>query len=497
MEELIKNKIFKFLFWIFILISIIHIAYAIYTNRGMYMDASYYILTQLCNLAQNKYTIIIDSYHTRFFIMGLLQIPVMLAYLIGIKSKFFLMGLYSFAQVGFPFLFLLCNYFLTKRTQRTDVLAGNIFCYGAVLCLFMIFGVVETLIGTTLNFILWNYLSAKMNYKKNDIFFIVLLLIIMFGTYESTIYTGILFFIAHFLYVAREENKFNRTIKRVIGYGSLLAAIFDIVYMFMVPDEDGEIYRFIDEAVNFIPYSLNLNVLMSIIAVIFIILFLFKKKNIGIWSLLLILSAFAGAFTYLLLIPEKSIDPMLESHCRTISCYVPFFILVGLFIKDLINKEPNTSRINNIICIALVCCIFQTFWQIVETYYWDINIQYMKNELKQEKGLLYFPAEHEEISSFYNKDLRRHIWHSTYSALSVLFSEDYELKTLLMVYPEEVEPGNHIESELLYVYNNGEEDFLVVPYGSHLPLKTKFWDVTKCAEALREYNKEHNINQNQ
>ena len=65
-----------------------------------------------------------------------------------------------------------------------------------------------------------------------------------------------------------------------------------------------------------------------------------------------------------------------------------------------------------------------------------------------------------------------------------------------MLYPEEVDPGNNVENDLLYVFNNGEEDFLVVPYGSQLPFKTVFWDVTKCAEALREYNKEHNINQN-
>ena len=61
MEELTKNKIFKFLFWIFILISLVHIGYTIYTYRGMYMDGSYYLLTQLCNLSQNKYTIVINA----------------------------------------------------------------------------------------------------------------------------------------------------------------------------------------------------------------------------------------------------------------------------------------------------------------------------------------------------------------------------------------------------------------------------------------------------
>ena len=120
MEELTKNKIFKFLFWIFILISLVHIGYTIYTYRGMYMDGSYYLLTQLCNLSQNKYTIVIDPYHPRFCIMALMQIPVMFAYLIGIKSKFFLMGTYSFSQFGLPFLFLIWNY-LESSTYRKRI----------------------------------------------------------------------------------------------------------------------------------------------------------------------------------------------------------------------------------------------------------------------------------------------------------------------------------------------------------------------------------------
>ena len=497
MDELTKNKIFRFLFWAFIVVSIFHVGYAIYTHRGMYMDGSFYLLAQLANLESNIYTIVIDAYHPRFCIMALFQIPVILAYLIGIKSKFFLMGTYSFSQFGLPFLFLIWNYFLTKRTQRTDVLWGSIFCYGAVLCLFMMFGIMETIIGVIFNFVLWNYLVAKIDYKKHDVFFIILLLIAMVGTWEYTIYLGVFFFIAHFLYVSREENVFNKKIKHLIGYGSLVAAIFDLVYILRIPGEEEEILRFIDEAINYWSQALNINLFISIITVVLIILFLFKKKNIGIWSLLFLLVCYTSAFTYLLLISDRSIMPMWEIHCRSLSCVVPFIVFVIFYIRDLRNKPFNSIRINNIICIALLCCIFQSLWQIVETYYWDRNIQYMKNELKKEEGLLYFPWEHEEISSFMNKDLRRHIWHSTYSALSVLFSETYELKTLLMLYPEEVDPGNIIESDLLYVFNNGEEDFLVVPFGAKLPFKTKFWDVTKCAEALREYNKEHNINQNQ
>ncbi len=493
MEDLCKQKSFKLLFLTFIIVSIIHIVYAIVCHRGMYCDGAYFMICHLQNLTNGIYKVEFDPSHVRFCIMALMQSPILFAYMLGIKSKFILMGAYSFGQFAFPFLALLWNYQLTKRTKRTDILCWNIFSYGAILCLFMIFSVVETLIGLTFNFILWNYLVSDIDYKKRDILFIIFLLIMMAGTYEYISYLGLFFFIAHFLYVKREKKLYNKVIKSIIGYGSLIVSLFDIIYMINVPGEDGEIKRFFKEFYDFLYYAYDMNILISIITLVILGIFIFKKKYLGIISLIFIGLVYIGVFEYLINTLDESLVPMWELHCRTMVCYVSVIIFMGLFIKDVINKPINQIRIANFICISLICCIFQTCWQMVNTYFWNENISYMKKELANETSELYIPEEHEEISSFFNPQLRRYIWHGVYSATSIIFSDTYELKTLLVSYKESRDIGDVNERETLYV----AQDKMSVPFGIKLDLKNEFWDVTKCAEALDKYNKENNIKTNE
>ena len=138
-----------------------------------------------------------------------------------------------------------------------------------------------------------------------------------------------------------------------------------------------------------------------------------------------------------------------------------------------------------------MCGIMQTAWQLVDTYYWDKNIQYMKSELNKTQDLLYIPSDHEEISSFFNPALRRYIWHGVFTSTSILFSESYEQKTLLLNYDEPIDGGNGSYREFLYIPKNNP-DMIAIPWG-WFNIKNKFWDLTKCADALKKYDIEHNI----
>ncbi len=488
-EELRNNKIFRILFLAFIFISIIHIGYAVWVNRGMYNDGGYFMLVLLDNLERGEFRFEYDACHTRFCLNALIQVPVILAYLLGIKSKFFLMGVYTFAQLAFPFLTLLWNYKLTERTKRTDIFLWSLFSYCAICSLFLVYSIVESLIGFIFNFILWNYLASKIDYKKRDILIIIFLLIMMAGTYEYNAYLAFCFFIAHFFYAFKEEVKFNKIIKHFIGLGCLAVSVFDIIYILHVPGEEAEITRYLKEFTDYLPCALDLNILMSIVTVILIAFFMFKKKPIGYISLAVIFAAIGMAFISIASNLVKSLIPMWECHMRTIPCYMSVVIFGGLFIKDVLNKPENITRTINLICICLVCGIFQANWQMVNSFFWQQNIQYMRNVLNNSDEVLYIPEEHEEVSSFFNDELRRYIWHGMYPAMSILFSETYEQKTLLSVYGETLTDGDVTQRENFYVH----EDVLVVPFGVWLKQKNAFWDLTKCAEAVDKYNTEHNI----
>ena len=156
----------------------------------------------------------------------------------------------------------------------------------------------------------------------------------------------------------------------------------------------------------------------------------------------------------------------------------------------MVSDKINEKRYINFICIALICCIFQTSWQMVNTYYWNKNIEYMRNELQNYNGLLYIPSEHEEISGFHNKELRRYIWHGIFPATSILFSKEYKQKTLLLSYDKPQDPGNGTFRNILYVISDKK---ISIPFGAVVDIKNQYWDLTDCAKALDKYNKENNI----
>ena len=495
MIELKNDKQFNVLKWIFIAVSIIHVIYATITMRGMYLDGSFYMIDMLENLAKGQYAISADMQaHPRFLISWLTQIPVFISYfLLFIKSKFALMMIYSLSLFAMPLLFLFWNYKLSQRTNRIDLFFWSLFCYCSILITFSIFSVVETLIGATLHFILWNYLVNNIEYKKRDVLGILFIVAMMFGTYEYVAFLGVIFFVASIYYASIETNENSKYIKNLIGLGSLGAAIYNILFMLNVSGEANEIQRFFEEWILCYRMSLTLNLSISIITIALILYFLFNKKKFSNWTLGVVSVLYIFGFFHLLENPQTSMHPMLEGHFRIIPCgFIPVIFIV-LLIFDILKKEVNKTQITNFICIVLLCGITQTCWQMVHTYYWNKNIQYMKNELASVESPLYIPSEHDEISSFNNNQLRRYIWHGIYACTSILFSDTYEQKTLLMHYDEEVDAANHTCREYLYVIQD-QENMMNVPFNTMIDIKNRFWDLTKSAEALDKYNKEHNIN---
>ncbi len=532
MEELEKNKQFNILKWIFIIISFIHIGYATIVLRGIYEDGSFYIIELLNHLANGSMELQIDWEHPRFFMLAFMELPVVFAYkILLISNKFILMHIYTFVQFFLPLLILYWNYKLTKRTGRTDILFWNLFIYGGINLTFSIFSVVESIIGSMFHFILWNYLASKINYTKKDIFYITCLLIIMFGTFEYVVFLGIIFFIASFHYVTKETNLKNQLVKTYIGIGSLLSSIFNIVYMLRVEDEGSEISRFLQEAYNFSIVLFNLNISFTITALAIIIMLMFRKTLLTNNLLILISAVFLCMFIRLSNTPELSIYPMWEQHLRTIPCWLIPLLFVCMWISDIIcprefnDKEPeqdfgaaaiegehpngsdksefkggkgldkeekNKIKFTNYICVILICGITQTCWQLYHDYYWNKNVEYLKNELKNTKQLLYVPAEHEEISSFGNNELRRYIWHSIYPLMSILLSETKEVKTLLLNYDTINDKSNKTFREWLFIPKEGENT-MFIPVAGTINITNEFWDLTKCAEALDKYNKKHKI----
>ena len=493
MEDLIKSKQFKVLFIIFIVISVFHILYATYTCRGMYMDGAAFMTGMLNNVERGINYFCIDSARSRFSIQFIQEGMVYIAYwLLFIKNKFALMGIYTFSQIAFPFLILIWNYFLSKRTGKIIVFYWSLFAYGTLVLPCLIYSQVETHIGIMLLFIIWNYLIADIEFKKRDIVFIFILMAAICGTYEYVSYLGVIFFTAYFHYIKESDSFLTRFGKHIIGFGSLYAAIFNIIHLVGVESGYNEIPRFIGEFKNVLPQLLHLNYLLVVFAIILSIIFFFRKKELNRRNVDIFL-VFMFVFIYLIGNKYSTIHPMWEGHFRTIPCVALPLIFIWMIISDKILKKYNSIRVQNFICIIIMLCLFQTFWQIIETSFWYKNIMYMKEELAKAKEPLYIPSEHEElISDFHEPNIRRYIWHWVFINTSILFADEYKPKTILMNYDEPIDPGNATYREYVYVPNY-RQDLLNVPADIFIHQKNRFWDLTDIAKAIDKYNKEHNI----
>ncbi len=493
MDNLTNNKEFNFLKWIFILFSLVFVVYTTITMRALYMDGAFFMIEQLNNLSNGIYQIHTGySEHPRYIIAFLSQFPLWICNFIGLSGKKFLLMLYSFTTFFLPLLILYWNYRLTLKTKRIDVFFWHLLTYSLILITFSIFSCVEIYIGAGLQFILWNYLVSDTEIKKRDALALIVCLICLFATYEYIIFLGPIIFCSHFHYVLQDKSIKNQYYKTLIGLGSLGAAIYNIYFMINVQGEGGEIARFFKECHDYLPYIFQLCSLFSVITIIFLLIFVWKKTKINRIQIIIMALFYVLAFHYLITIPIQSIYPMWEGHFRSIPCWAIPLIFIIMSITDRIRTDINYQRYTNLICIVLLCGIVQTLWQINNTYYWNKNIIYMKEELAKTNELLYIPTEHEEMSGFHNEELRRYIWHGVFTPTSILFSDNYEQKTLLMTYDVQPDPGNVIDRSALYVRpdNSGK---MSVSFGSIIDIKNKYWDLTKCAKALDEYNKKNNI----
>ena len=503
------TKTVKTLGWFFVLISIVYTFYASFSQRGLFLDGSYYMMYLLDNISNNDFSVFISILRPRAAVEWLQQFPtVFLGIVLGIKSKLTLSTIFSLTLFLTPLLALFWNYQLTKRTKEYGILFWSIFTYCIMILLYQIFALVETIIGIPFQFVLLNYLFGKINYTKFDKIGIAFLILLMFGIYEHTVLLGVIMFAGTFLAVFDEENPKNMFVKVCIGAGSIAASFYTAFFMILTPNERSEGIRFLKEWIDFWPYALNLNIILSLLSVFLIVILLFKNKTLN--KKVTAFISFIYLFVFLKMINHLGyfLDPMREMHMRSIVCWAVPLIFFGIVLfkyknkklvdtqnKEIISNEKLNIITNNAYIPVLLCGITLTGWQIVHTYYWNQNISYMKKELANCSDILYIPHEHEEISSFFNNDLRRYIWKSNYPSTALMYDENYKIQKFLMVldYSEETE-GDIPRRENLYSVI--EKGVISIPYNYRAQIVNKFWDLTDVAVALEKYNNDNDIQTN-
>ena len=357
------------------------------------MDGSYWFIYMLNSIDLNQFNFPSDSYHCRYIINFIQHIPVVAAgILFHIKNKFIVSYLYSFILFSLPLFLLFFNYILTKRTKQFAIFFWSLFSYCGISLLYQIFSVVETIIGIPVYYILLNYLFAKIKYTKFDKLCICILLIIMFGIHELTLFIGLIIFAGMFAAILKKNlSKDSLYIKITIGIGSLLASLYTLYFMLKTKDESSEIIRFIGEGTDYFFSIFYLNAGLSLIT-LFILAFFFiflypssnkEKTELKYYQIGLISCIYIYYFYRMLSNLNIYINPVMEGHLRTIPCYMDVLIILGIVIYNFKNLPEQTNFIKKCCIPVLLCGITLTAWQIVNSYYWNKNINFFMDKLSE------------------------------------------------------------------------------------------------------------------
>lgn len=488
MQSLDKNLL-KFLVFTFVILSILHICYAVYAQRGFYLDGAFWFVSVLNNLSAGTFPFVYDENHTRNFAVCLSQLPMVLAYgLFHIKSKIFLSYMFSLPLFVLPLIFMYWNYNLTKRTKQYGILFWSIFSYCVVSLVIQIWSIAENIIASQIYFLLLNYLLAKIEYNKWDKTGIVFLLIMMFEIYEHTIIIGLLFFSVMLYFVFKEKNRCG--IKIVIGIVSALASLYNLVFCLNNISEHSDFRRFLIESTDYWRITGEFILFISAVTVCLLIFNLITRKyGNKIFSIFNFAQVFLYAylFYYMYSHIDKFLAPVVEGHVKTLPCYVDVLVILGIIIYHFLKFPPQTELIKKCLIPVLLCGITLTSWQMVNTYYWNKNLKYFMTELKNYSQAVYVPEKHEVLSSFNNKDLRRYIWHCVYITTAIALDNEYKIKTLPIHYQKEYEIGNLTYYE--FIYPKLENGILNIPFNTEINIKNEFWDLSEFADALEKYKK--------
>lgn len=484
--EVKTTKTVKFLSIIFILLTIIHVLYATYSMRGLYLDDLFLLTKMLDNISLGRFVICNDFDHPRYVMQFLQQAPVMFAGIVlKISSKKALMMLHSLMCFGIPLIALYWNYKLTQRTKQWAILFWSVVSYAAMILFAQIFPYVESFTGIVFQFVLLNYLFGKIHYTKRDKIGIFFLLIAMFGIYEYTIILGILLFIGTFFTLFDEENPDDLQMKLVIGAGSLFASAYTIFFVILNKHEHSDGIRFFKEMFDFIPHTFDLNFGLFVITAVLLCLLIFKKGKLKLWQTFAIGLIYVAYLANMVTDLNTYLVPMWEIHMRSIPCWAMPAIFAGIVIYRYFKMPEQKELINRAYVPVLFCGIVLTCWQMVHTYYWNENINYIREKLDNCGAHIYVPAADEDLSSFFNEDLRRYIWANGYPALSILSNKKYKTKAFLFPPEETKSPAD--ETYLSHIWVSKERGIISIPIGMTLSIRNKFWDLSDCVDEMENY----------
>jgi hypothetical protein len=437
---MISNKrIVKTIFSLILIVYIFSIVYAIISQRQFYADGAHFFI----NMVQYK-TWMMDyparqygQYFTEFpivFCMKLLHLEniYILSYIFGI-------GLYLPQIISLSICF-----YIVRNIDINYMLFPIVSLFGITQN--MLFNMINDCIVIT--YVFWPILFFIIFVKKYNIFNFILLMfmaLIFMRSYESASILG--FVLLAVLFVEIYQNwrmltigtKLIWAVLALIMVNSIIIAVSEILNP-MDPVNRSSFLKDIPSVL------INYQVMLSAMYLLLISIYLLEKRFAVshrfkfVAAILLLITIYYG---FLPLIKPEWARPWLQHAARSSHLYmIPLLCVIAcIVLKGIIPVGEISWKRAFILCAFLV--MGQLTWQISMTKQWNGFRQVFKEELSNKEG--YVQLEETKLVNYRigNQLVRDMTWSWTNPSLSILWSKNFDVKTIVANPPEcQWEPFN-------------------------------------------------------
>lgn len=489
-----KKNLIKILFSLFIIVSIILVAVASLGRAGLKYDGMWWFAHILDELSYGHFFIETEwQWRSRGFINVVNQLPVNIAYhVFHIKSKYWLGVIFTVPLFLFPFIVTLYQCHLAKRTKRYDIAVLALLLYGLFIMPTLTWSIVEIILAAAIFFLLFHYFVSDIDYKWYDLIVIFLCVLISYNSTEAIIIAGLVLFFSSFFYLRRIKTA---------GLKNCITKYFIAVNSFIMPFVYIAFYKNAED-VNFwyetkrcietylITYMIHCKYspfILVLVLSVSIIIYIYFKNKISKKMIYLIL------FSYFLCI-LLSVVQNYQHIFLILSCYLFRILMYGalvivMLLPVLFDISGNIRKIKNKIryyfIIALCAVVTTTCFQILISYLFYINTNYMVEDVKKSKSVIYIPSKLNLGNKAYNLGSMNRFYHwcDSLPYAMIVYSDGYEIEKLVSCTVD----MNRNETRFYDSAIDGT-DKICLCY-TCLTVKNEFWDLSAVYEYMRNNRK--------
>lgn len=487
MEYIKKNKI---LLIIYILLFIVYIVSTVISSFGLFSDTPNEFFGDFHHIMSN------DGNPLKLFTKNFYDMPrycswvvhrliYLLFYPIFNNSVLQNLNLYVVSLVVMPFVLVLLNFLLARRTKRFDIAIWAFAFYSLFNLLYIVWFCRELQVAVLIQFLFLQCMLSKQKNTKLDNFIYIVLLLSLFQSFENMIILGFILFIYGLItYLKNKEYKIKYLLTGIVA---LLISLFIMSADFLSIFNNNQYYQ--ASYKSLFPWSMYMNsypptliqtpVIISYIAILIIVYFALKNREFCkkdfLWAIPLFIVVIGFIYCNTKFIP----NPTLETCLFLLSVFMLPIVFLIILICDYYKKTFSKKFLNNLIKVACIIGIMQFVWQINSSVYCYKYTNLLK-EAFQTSDKPFIMLHVEKTSKIYN-----YAAHSSYFIRSFILSEDHNIKSLFIpdINHRDVSPDKKFEFRDTYFDEDKNALFLM---GQYIDVKNQYWNLTEISNIFKE-----------